>query len=88
MGIYDAHNEPVYTNEFLMCCYLNIGFEPRVGAIHERNRVKSRFLSKLNYVILTFVEGCFCRRRNSMKSKVKRVVSRPNSEDEAIRADM
>lgn len=32
VGIYDAFDEPVFTNEFLMCCYFNIGFEPRVGA--------------------------------------------------------
>lgn len=32
VGIYNAFREPVMTNEFLMCCYFNIGFEPRVGA--------------------------------------------------------
>jgi len=32
LGIYNAFNQPVYTNEYLMCCYFNIGFEPRVGA--------------------------------------------------------
>jgi len=88
VGVYDAFNKPVYTNDFLMCCYLNIGFEPRVGALVERNRVKSRCLQKLNYAFLTFIEGCFCRRRNSMKSKVKRIVSRQNSDSEAIRADL
>lgn len=32
VGLYDAFDRPVNVNEFLMCCYLNIGFEPRVGA--------------------------------------------------------
>ena len=32
VGIYDSFDEPVMENDFLMCCYTNIGIEPRVGA--------------------------------------------------------
>ena len=80
VGLYDAFDKPVNVNEFLMCCYLNIGFEPRVGARKytrilfvkivsfpidvERHRKKSRCLNKLNYFIWTIYEAVWNRRRN------------------------
>lgn len=45
-------------------------------------------IQKFNHVLFTFYEGCLCRRRNSIKNQVKRVVSRPNTEEEAVRADI
>ena len=61
VGIYDPHGNPVLTNEFQMCCYVNIGFEARVGATVERNRAKSRCIMKLYYFLFTAFEG-FCKR--------------------------
>ena len=54
----------------------------------ERHRQKSRCLNKLNYFLFTAYEAVFNRRRNQIKRIVDKVVSRPNSSQEAVRADM
>ena len=59
LGIYDSFSKPIYTNNFFMCCYLNVGIEPRVGAMIERNRVRYRCLQKLNYALFCAYEGWF-----------------------------
>ena len=30
-GLYNAYDEPVFANQFVMCCYFNIGLEAEVG---------------------------------------------------------
>lgn len=53
----------------------------------ERNRKKSRCLNKLNYCLFSFYEAVIKRERNQVKNYVDKVVSRPDSENEAVRAD-
>ena len=54
----------------------------------ERNRKKSRCLNKLNYCLFSFYEAIIKRERNQVKNYVDKVVCRPDSENEAVRADM
>ena len=45
-------------------------------------------MNKLNYFLWTVYEAVLNRRRNQIKNIVDKVVSRPNSAAEAVRADM
>mmetsp|Transcript_627 Transcript_627/g.848 ORF Transcript_627/g.848 Transcript_627/m.848 type:complete len:153 (+) Transcript_627:790-1248(+) len=71
-----------------MCCYFTIGFEPRVSVYVEKYRKKSRCYNKMNYMLYTIWEAIFNRRMNQIKQIVEKVVSRPKSLNETVRADM
>ena len=54
----------------------------------ERHRKKSRCLNKLMYFLFSAYEAVAKRGQNQIKSLVDKVVCRPNTEQETVRADM
>ena len=56
-GIVNAYDDPIFTNQYVMCCYFNIGLEAQVGINVEKRRSRCRAITKFYYFIFTAYEG-------------------------------